>query len=424
MLAKELDGFPLALATAGAYLDQVAISFSDYLRLYRTSWSKLQKTSPELTSYEDRTLYSTWQVSFDHVKQQNELSVKLLRLWAYFDNEDIWFELLRHSDAEDPEWIRELTKDEIIFNSAVRVLCDHGLVEADMSSQEWTESKGYSMHGCVYSWTVDVLNQEWDYELAKLAVKLVASHVPEREKDKLWITERRLLQHAARSLYIILNEKIVDGGIEWVYYNLGLLYASQSKLKEAEEMYQRALQGKEKALGANHISTLNTVNNLGNLYIDQGKLKEAEEMYQRALQATEKALGADHISTLDTVNNLGCLYYSQGKLKEAEEMYQRALQGYKKTLGRERLDHHLPTLNTLENYGNLLVETGSTDQAEEFLRRALSGLTEIIGLRSERCQRITSTLNTLRNTATSNPPKVGKKPRWFLKFLRRTQSRR
>ena len=68
MLAKELDGFPLALATAGAYLDQVAISFSDYLRLYRTSWSKLQKTSPELTSYEDRTLYSTWQVSFDHVK--------------------------------------------------------------------------------------------------------------------------------------------------------------------------------------------------------------------------------------------------------------------------------------------------------------------------------------------------------------------
>lgn len=32
-LAKELDRLPLALATAGAYLDQVAISLSDYLRL-------------------------------------------------------------------------------------------------------------------------------------------------------------------------------------------------------------------------------------------------------------------------------------------------------------------------------------------------------------------------------------------------------
>jgi hypothetical protein len=50
-LAKELDGLPLALATAGAYLDQVAISFLDYLGLYKESWVKLQKTSPELSSY-------------------------------------------------------------------------------------------------------------------------------------------------------------------------------------------------------------------------------------------------------------------------------------------------------------------------------------------------------------------------------------
>jgi hypothetical protein len=54
-LAKELDGFPLALATAGTYLKQATIAFSDYLGLYRKSWAKVQKTSPELSSYEDRT---------------------------------------------------------------------------------------------------------------------------------------------------------------------------------------------------------------------------------------------------------------------------------------------------------------------------------------------------------------------------------
>ena len=58
-LAKKLDGLPLALATAGAYLDQAATSFFAYLGLYEKSWAKLQKTSPELSSYEDRTLYST-----------------------------------------------------------------------------------------------------------------------------------------------------------------------------------------------------------------------------------------------------------------------------------------------------------------------------------------------------------------------------
>jgi hypothetical protein len=34
-LAKKLDGLPLALATAGAYLDQAATSFSTYLGLYK-----------------------------------------------------------------------------------------------------------------------------------------------------------------------------------------------------------------------------------------------------------------------------------------------------------------------------------------------------------------------------------------------------
>lgn len=36
-LVKELDGLPLALSTAGAYLEHVTTSFSEYLRLYKAS---------------------------------------------------------------------------------------------------------------------------------------------------------------------------------------------------------------------------------------------------------------------------------------------------------------------------------------------------------------------------------------------------
>lgn len=68
---------------------------------------RLLKKCPELSSYEDRRLYSTWQLSFDHIGQKNKLSAKLHRLWAYFNNQDIWLELLQHSGSEDPEWIRE-----------------------------------------------------------------------------------------------------------------------------------------------------------------------------------------------------------------------------------------------------------------------------------------------------------------------------
>jgi hypothetical protein len=141
-LAKELDGLPLALATAGAYLDQVAISLSDYLRLYQESWAQLQESSPQLSSYEDRTFYSTWQVSFNHIKQQNNLSAKLLCFWAYFDSQDLWLELLQHSDSNNPDWVRELAQDEVSFHKAVRVLSNHGLLEVDTSSQVLIESRG------------------------------------------------------------------------------------------------------------------------------------------------------------------------------------------------------------------------------------------------------------------------------------------
>jgi len=51
---------------------------------------------------------------------------------------------------------------------------------------------------------------------------------------------------------------------------------------EAEDMYLRALAVYEKAWGPEHTSTLDTVNKLGILYSIQGKMKEAEDIFQRA----------------------------------------------------------------------------------------------------------------------------------------------
>jgi hypothetical protein len=180
-----LDRIPLALATAGAYLDQVATSFMDYLRLYKGLWLKLQQTSPELDSYEDQVLYSTWQLSFDQIKRQNYLLTKLLQLWVYFDNQDLWFELLQHKPSNAPGWFTQITEDELSFTQAVRILCNYGLVERDKSLEEnEVKSRGYSMHSCVYSWTIYVLNQEWEAKMAVIALKCVGSHVPSNEEPK------------------------------------------------------------------------------------------------------------------------------------------------------------------------------------------------------------------------------------------------
>jgi tetratricopeptide (TPR) repeat protein len=98
-------------------------------------------------------------------------------------------------------------------------------------------------------------------------------------------------------------------------------------------MYERALAGKEKALGADHTSTLDTVNNLGLLYAVQGRLAEAEQMYERALAGYEKASLSHTITALNTIRNLGVLYYDQDKMGQAKIMFQRATLGREKMLG-------------------------------------------------------------------------------------------
>jgi hypothetical protein len=101
-LARRLDGFPLALATAGAFLKQSAVSFSKYLQ--------------ELPDYRTRTLYTTWNLSLVHIEQEMPQAAKLLAFLAYLDHQDIWCDLLRVGAGTDrPQWFANLTRDEFLF---------------------------------------------------------------------------------------------------------------------------------------------------------------------------------------------------------------------------------------------------------------------------------------------------------------------
>jgi tetratricopeptide (TPR) repeat protein len=92
------------------------------------------------------------------------------------------------------------------INQGIRVLCDHWLAEADTISEgSEVESRGYSMHNCVHSWTVHVLNQEWDAEMGGLALKCVGSRVPKSNARNSWATRQRLIRHTARCWSFIVD---------------------------------------------------------------------------------------------------------------------------------------------------------------------------------------------------------------------------
>ena len=247
-------------------------------------------------------------------------------------------------------------------------LVDYCFVEVHSSTQS------FSVHAGVHDWTLWGLNMVIDTRSYWYAFNCVANSI--RDEDWEFLGHFRyaaLAPHAVR----LACDRFIQGSIfenaaeNWIFeleYITELL-TNQVQLVAAGILLERALAGKEKALGPDHTSTLNTVNNLGLLYVGQGKLDAAEQMYKLALAGYEKALGPDHTSTLDTVNNLGSLYGNRGKLDAAEQMYKRALAGYEKALGPD----HTSTLNTVNNLGSLYRAQGKLKAAEQMYKRALAG---------------------------------------------------
>jgi tetratricopeptide (TPR) repeat protein len=78
----------------------------------------------------------------------------------------------------------------------------------------------------------------------------------------------------------------------------GILYKDQGKLALAEQMYERALRGYEKALGVHNTTTyipaLNTLWGLSSLFKLQADFTNARIMYSKALVEYEKVVGPDH----------------------------------------------------------------------------------------------------------------------------------
>ena len=350
-----------------------------YIDFFDRTWFDLMGKQDQfpLEEYGERSMLTTWKISYDQVLRRSEAAAWLLRLWAFFHHDDLWYGLLAKSgDIEEfvtfetPTWLAELSESELEFSSAMGLLKAYSLAES-------TGAGSYTMHSVLHRWSRSLSLDADAALLVSISICVLAKASPSTAYGLSWKLERRLLQHVLhvcnelRMTRILAQHDLPSGATNL----LGHLLRHQEKRDDAAQMYQRALLGYEKALGPNHTSTLETVNNLGLSYWRQGKLGRAKKMFQRALIVQEKELGPNHMSTLDTVNNLGITYAARGKLGRAKKMFQRALILYEKELG----SNHISTFDTVNNLGIIYWKQGKLDKGEQMFQRALSGHEKING---------------------------------------------
>jgi hypothetical protein len=90
-------------------------------------------------------------------------------------------------------------------------------------------------------------------------------------------------------------------------------------------MYQRALQGYEKALGLENVAryglALTTMGNLGNLFVTQGRLDEAKEMYSRVCIGVRAVLGPSRNECQYLERRIASLDPMEGKRKDISMIF-------------------------------------------------------------------------------------------------------
>jgi tetratricopeptide (TPR) repeat protein len=359
-IVNVMDGLPLALEQAGAYIEETECGLQGYLRLYQTQGVRLLKEHGEFVPDHPEPVATTWSLSFEKVEQANAAAAEFLRFCAFLAPDAIPEELFTESAAELGSILELVASDLNMLNAAIRELLKYSLVHRD------PEIQTLSIHRLVQEVLKDAMSKEVQREWAGRAVRAVSRAFPAVEFEN-WDQCRRMLTHAQTCEDLITQWNMELPEASSLLFKTGSFLRVHGQYVKAEPLLQSALAISAKALNPENPDVATMLNGLVLLYHDQGRYAEAEPLYQRALAIREQALGPVHPDTANTIAALAALYRKLGKYTEAEPLYQRALAVKEQTLG----SNHPEIASFLNNMAQLYENLGKYIEAETLLQRAL-----------------------------------------------------
>jgi len=340
-IVEAVDGLPLALDQAGAYIEETQCSLADYLQLCQIHL--LEERAKRKDAHPD-PVATTWAISFDKVQKAEPAAADLLRLCAFLAPDDIPEAMFLDTPEDIGTDLQSLVGNPHKLNIALRELLKYSLLRRN--SNEHT----IVVHRLVQAVLRNEMNEETRKQWAERAIKIVSWSFPDARAVEEWPRCQQWLPHALACTSFIEQWKLAFPEAARLLNEAGVYLDDRAQYQEAEPLYQRALAIRKEALGLSHPDTAQSLNNLAALYDSQGQLELAESLYQRALAIRKEVLGSLHPDTATSLNNLGYLYRALGKLELAKPLYKQALEIFKQVLGPD----HPNTRTVQENYDYLL----------------------------------------------------------------------
>jgi tetratricopeptide (TPR) repeat protein len=367
-LAKELDGLPLALDQAGAFIEETPSTLDEYRKLYQKEGKRLRKERGELGG-EHPSVTVTFSIAFAELTRRDAIAADLVRLCAFLAPDAIPEEVFTKGGSALGERFANRVANPLDFVETLKQAAKFSLIQRDV------DDHSVDIHRVVQEVLKDEIDENKCREWAERAVRAVNSTLPDPEFPN-WPACERLLPHAKACAAIIEEFSFAFEEAARLLNKTAFYIDDRAQYVEAEPLYQRALTIWEKALGLEHPDVATSLNNLAVLYRNQGRYTEAEPLHQRAMTIWEKALGQEHPDVATSLNNLAELYRHQARYKEAEPLHQRALAIREKVLGSEHADVAL----SLNNLALVYEDQGRLEEAEPLFKRALAIWEKVLGL--------------------------------------------
>jgi hypothetical protein len=127
-ISQVMDGLPLALDQAGAYIEDTQWSLTDYLHLFQIRKEELLQRRGKLTTDHPDSVATTWSLAFEKLQQANPAAADLLRLCSFLDPDVIQEEIITEGASELGSVLQPIAADPIKLNDAIGTLLSYSLV--------------------------------------------------------------------------------------------------------------------------------------------------------------------------------------------------------------------------------------------------------------------------------------------------------
>lgn len=361
-ISDMMDGLPLALDQAGAYIEETGCSLSDYRHCYQRHRSMLLDWRGSTNPDHPDSVYATFSLSFDRVKRLNPAAADLLRLCAFLHPDAIPEEIFTEGACELGSELEAVATDPFQLDTAIAALRKYSLV------RRHADRKTLSIHRLVQAVHKDCMDQELQRLWAERTVRAVSRIFPDATQVGMWPRCQRSLAQAYVCAALIEEWQMASLEAAQLLYRTGDFLRESARYGESELFFRKALDIRVQVLGEAHIDVARCFNNLMLVSYYQGQYAQAELLGQQALLLSEQGIGSENLHVAEILNNLMLLYRDQGDYTQAEALGERALMISEKILGSE----HADVARCLNNLAMLYRVQKKYTLAESFYKRTLA----------------------------------------------------